>query len=118
LRRAILNSDVLTLDVAEVTQPSPKVIPHRYIVDDADRRNLRQALLRARHERPRHRRAAEQRDERTAFHSITSSASASNAGGTSRPSTFAVVRLITNSNLVDCITGRSPGFSPFRIRPA
>ena len=32
-------------------------------------------------------------------HSITSSARASSVGGTSRPSAFAVLRLITNSNL-------------------
>src|SRR5262245_41743411 len=50
-------------------------------------------------------------------HSITSSARASNDGGTSMPSAFAVLRLMTNSNLVGCTTGRSPGFSPFRMRP-
>src|SRR5262245_57616705 len=44
------------------------------------------ALLRGRRERPRRRRAAEQRDELAAFHSITSSARASTIGGTSRPS--------------------------------
>src|SRR5262249_42187577 len=44
-----------------------------------------QALLRARRERP-CRRAAEQRDELAAPHSITSSARASSVGGTSRPS--------------------------------
>jgi predicted HTH transcriptional regulator len=32
-------------------------------------------------------------------------------------SALAVLRLIPNSNLVDCITGRSAGFSPMRIRP-
>ena len=74
------------------------------------------ALLRARRERPR-RRAAEQRDELAALHSITSSARASSVGGISRPSAFAVFRLITSSNLVDCRTGRSAGFSPFRMRP-
>jgi hypothetical protein len=42
---------------------------------------------------------------------------ASSVGGTSRPSVLAVLRLITSSNLVDCITGRSAGFSPLRIRP-
>ena len=51
-------------------------------------------------------------------YSITSSARASSVGGMSRPSALAVLRLITNSNLVDCTTGRSPGFSPLRIRPA
>jgi hypothetical protein len=38
-------------------------------------------------------------------YSITSSASASDVGGTSRPSALAVLRLITNSNLVDCELG-------------
>src|SRR6266516_1128192 len=57
--------------------------------------------------------------DRTSFawrtHSITSSASASRAGGTSRPSVLAVLRLITNSNFVGCTTGRSAGFAPFKI---
>src|SRR5437773_6686072 len=47
--------------------------------------------------------------------SITSWARADSIGGTTMPRAFAVVRLMTNSNLVDCITGRSAGFSPFRI---
>ena len=34
------------------------------------------------------------------------------------PSVFAVLRLSTNANLLDCINGKSPGFSPLRIRPA
>src|SRR5262249_52768362 len=60
---------------------------------------------------------AEQCDELAPFHSITSSARASSVGGTSRPSAFAVLRLITSSNLVDCTTGRSAGFAPLRMRP-
>src|SRR5437016_3144582 len=72
-------------------------------------------LLRACRERPRHRRAAEKRDELAARHSITSSARASSVGGTVRPSALAVVRLITRSNLVGCWIGRSPGFAPRRI---
>src|SRR5712692_11316724 len=51
-------------------------------------------------------------------HSITSSARALTAGGISRPIAFAVLRLSTNSNLVDRTTGRSAGLSPLRIRPA
>src|SRR5215831_17734968 len=75
-------------------------------------------MLRVRAERPRGRHAAEERDERASSnHSITSSASASSVGGISRPSVFAVFRLMTNSNLVACITGRSAGFSPLRTRP-
>src|SRR5262245_7756663 len=52
------------------------------------------------------------------FHSITSSAMASSFDGISRPSALAVLRLITRSNLLDCTTGRSLGFSPLRTRPA
>ena len=49
-------------------------------------------------------------------HSITSSARASSVGGTSRPSAFAVLRLMTSSNLVGAWTGRSLGFAPLRMR--
>ena len=59
-------------------------------------RRIALALLRARGERPCGRRAAEQRDELAPPHSITSSARASSVGGTSRPSAFAVLRLITS----------------------
>src|SRR5450759_2197538 len=41
-------------------------------------------------------------------YSITSSARASKLGGTVRPSAFAVLRLIKNSNFVGCSTGISP----------
>src|SRR5262245_53641752 len=61
-------------------------------------------LLPARREGPRCS-AAEQCDERAALHSITSSARASSVGGTSIPSALAVLRLMTNSNLVDDCTG-------------
>src|SRR5262249_50181015 len=75
-------------------------------------------LLRPRRDRPSCRRGAEQRHELAPpDHSITSSASASRVGGTSRPSAFAVFRLITSSNLVGRSTGKSEGFSPLRIRP-
>jgi hypothetical protein len=58
----------------------------------------------------------EQGDELAALHSITSSARASSVGGTSKPSVFAVFRLMTNSNFVGSWTGRSAGFAPLRIR--
>src|SRR6478735_816625 len=48
-------------------------------------------------------------------HSITSSARASSVGGISRPSALAVLRLMTNSNVVGNWTGRSAGFAPFKI---
>src|SRR5262249_50120436 len=75
---------------------------------------------RARHERPRGRRAANQRDELAPLHccghSITSSARASNVGGTSMPSALAVLRLMTSSYLVGCWIGRLAAFSSLRIR--
>jgi hypothetical protein len=49
------------------------------------------------------------------LYSITSSARESSVGGTVRRSAFAVFKLITNSNLVGCSTGRSAGFAPLKI---
>ena len=62
--------------------------------------------------------AGGQRRLRTAVsnHSITSSAVASNVGGTARPRVLAVLRLIANSNFVGCCTGRSAGLTPLSIR--
>src|SRR5215207_3166445 len=56
-----------------------------------------------------------QRNKLLAY-SITSSASASSRSGTFKPSVLAVFRLIINSSLVACMTGRSAGFSPLRMR--
>jgi hypothetical protein len=50
-------------------------------------------------------------------YSITSSAMDSTPDGTSIPSARAVCRLIANTNLVDCSTGRSAGLAPLRMRP-
>src|SRR5262249_40832860 len=76
-------------------------------------------LLRACRERP-CRCAAEERDELAAVdagdHSITSVARSMIDGGTARPSALAVLRVTTISNLVGNGTGRSPGFSPRRMR--
>src|SRR5271170_8470317 len=55
-------------------------------------------------------------DFRTRRYSITWSAIASTVAGTSRPRALAVSRLTDNSNLVGNCTGRSPGFSPLRMR--
>ena len=56
------------------------------------------------------------REGRCVAHSITSSARASNVGGTSKPIALAVFRLITSSNLVGACTGRSPALAPLRMR--
>ena len=50
------------------------------------------------------------------LYSITLLALVSNVGDTVRPSALAVLRLITSSNFVVSWTGRSPGFSPLRMR--
>jgi hypothetical protein len=63
----------------------------------------------------RRRRAAEQRDEIAAPHSITSVASTSSSGGMVKPSALAVLRLMTNSSLVDCSTGKLAGLAPLKI---
>src|SRR5262249_52037958 len=117
LRPAVLDAEVAALDVTCLRQAlaqraQPRRIPIRRLAAEIAEYG---PLLRARRERPRHRRAAaEQRDERAAIHSITSSASASSVPGTSRPSAFPVLRLITSWYLVGACTGRSAGFSPLR----
>src|SRR5262245_14813607 len=93
------------------------------IVFGADARKYADApytvgLPRGRRERLGGRRPAEQRDELAALHhSMTSSARASSAGGTVRPSALAVLRFTESSSLPACCTGRSAGFSPLRMRP-
>src|SRR6059058_2490929 len=58
--------------------------------------------------------------DRTSFawrtYSITSSARASNVGGTIKPSALAALRLIVSSYLVGCWIGSSATFAPLRIR--
>ena len=49
-------------------------------------------------------------------HSITSSARASKVAGTVTASDLAVFRFTLNTSLVDCSTGSSPGFAPFKMR--
>jgi len=53
---------------------------------------------------------------KAASYSITASARTSTLAGTSRSSALAVLRLSTVSNLVGACTGKSAGFSPFRMR--
>src|SRR6516164_4190779 len=83
--------------------------------EDADFWQLGCILLRARCERPCRCRAAEQRDDGAAIHSMTSSARSRNDSGIAKPSALAVVRFTTRSNLVGCSTGMSAGFAPRRI---
>jgi hypothetical protein len=116
----VLNPDVLVLDIAGVVQSlaecrhDPRIRRGRETAEDPDHRHRR--LLRTGGEWPARRRTAEKGDELAPLHSINSSARASSVGGTSRPSAFAVLRLITSSYFVGACTGRSAGFSPLRMR--
>src|SRR5882672_10368862 len=99
------------LDIAELGHGLAKQRPGRLGVaghQEADSRHR----LRLRWQRG----SRGQRHEMTpSHHSMTSSAVASNSGGIVSPSGFAVRRLITSSNLVDCATGRSAGLAPLRM---
>src|SRR5262245_44302363 len=116
----VLNNSVLAFNVAGFAEPFRERCRmasgaiERSSTDKTDHRHRR--LLRPRREWPYHHRLAKQRDELAPVHSITSSARASSVGGTARPSALAVLRLITNSYVVGTCTGRSAGFSPFRMR--
>src|SRR5262245_27619576 len=119
----VIECKIPTFLIAEFGHPLEEICIKwglsRQHTDKADAQHLR-LLLRTRRERPSCRSAAEQRDELAPLHrcnhSITSSARASSVAGTSRPSVFAVLRLITSSYLVGACTGRSAGFSPFKMR--
>src|SRR5262245_52727246 len=106
--------DVASFNVAEVPEPfnqgfeiGPLFLGTASGPKHPDYRNSSR-LLRARRERPRGR-PAEHGDELAAFHSITSSASASSVGGMVRRSILAVSALRTSSNLLARRTGRSAG---------
>ena len=103
--------------VKRLAAETPALLIAFDLLADIDGRSLTHLPLRERRQRPR-RRAAEQRDEIEALHSITSSARASSEGGTSRPSALAALRLTTSSNLTGAWTGSSLGFEPLRMRSA
>src|SRR6516225_96807 len=79
---------------------------------------LHSCLVRTGYERPCRCHGPDQRDEVATPHSITSSARSRMDEGTSRPSTFAVLRLTTRSKLIGAWTGSSLGFAPLRMRSA
>src|SRR5262245_33397286 len=93
----VFDRDVLPLDVTGVTQASVKSREklacqfERCKVEKPDHRHRR--LLRPRRNRPSSRRAAVQRDEVAARHSIPSLARAMNASDKDTPSDAAVLRL-------------------------
>src|SRR5262245_23575294 len=120
LRPAILDRHILAFDVPAFADALPECghktcsVGGRRAAEEPDHRHRR--LLRARRERPRGRRAADERDElATAAHSINSSARPDSGNGTVMPSALAVLRLMNSSYLDACSTGRSAGLVPLRI---
>src|SRR6516162_5652315 len=113
---AIGEPDVLSLAPAELAQALSEAVDRaqRALGENPDPPHLI-ALLRARREWPQNGRGAEQRDEVSLLHSMTSSACANRMAGTVRPNALAVFRLITSLNFTGCWTGRSQGFVPLRI---
>src|SRR5262249_5344281 len=121
LRPAVFDRHVAAFDKTGVIQPlsndsdQERIGRPRTAAQDTDNRKL---LLCASRQRPRSRRAAEQRDELAALHSITSSARESRLAEIVTLSAFAVFMLITSSNLTTCCTGKSAGFAPLRMLAA
>src|SRR5262249_51374794 len=113
VRPAILDPKVLSLAEARFPQAPAKGGDKRLaalrigVAQKADDRHGR--LLRPRNSRPRHRSPAEKPDDIAPPHSITSSARTRIVGGISRPSSLAVFRLTTSSNLAGTWTGNSLG---------
>src|SRR5262249_51224354 len=123
---ACFNDDVLIFDPAIAAEPLRKGLlefPRRWISGHRTERSLGKQtnpvlcrLLCLGGERRGEETARKRAEEHPARrHWITSSARCSSDGGIVRPSAFAVLRLITSSNLVGCSTGRSAGLAPFTI---
>src|SRR5215203_2272353 len=115
---AIFDLHIASLDIScfaqalvERAQPSSEEL-RREAAETSNGRHSR--LLRDGNVRP-CRCPAESDKEIPPPHSITSSACACRLSGTVIPRAFAVLRLMTSSNLVDCATGRSDGLAPLRI---
>src|SRR5262249_28288094 len=104
LRPAIFDPHIAAIDEAGVAETLVKRRHTEFCTAGNSHAQIADGrLLRARRQRPEHwrcRPAADERDALAPPHSITSSARASRFGGTSIPSAFAVLRLITSSNFV------------------
>src|SRR5262245_26706760 len=114
---AVLEANVLTLDIPEIIESSSECIDGRPGLgrQDTDRDYFPSRPPRIGRQRPRSR-TADQSNELAAVHSITCSAPASSILGITMPRSFAVLRLITSSNFVGACTGRSAGLAPRRMR--
>jgi hypothetical protein len=117
-RPAIVDRSVLPLDKAAGRKPLAEsreaflVFLRRAGVQEADGRHR----LRPRRQWQCGNRTGKRTEKLPAPHSITSSARSRKDSAIVRPSVLAVFRLTMRSNLTGACTGRSPGFSPLRIR--
>src|SRR5262249_54857584 len=111
---AVFVGDGFAVDIAQLAKPLSEVFPDGRIVDDPDTQTLAGERLSV-GGRWKHHPADEQRQKRTALHSMTSSARSSTASEIFRPIALAVFRLIASSNRCGVCTGRSAGLTPRRI---
>src|SRR5262245_12244277 len=117
--KAIINGEVAVLDVAELahalTECAQEVRQRAgELIQEADPRDL--PLLRLNSERCSEHAPTHQRDERSPVHQrMTSSARTRSDCGIVSPRALAVLKLMINSNLVGCSTGKSAGLAPLRI---
>src|SRR5262249_19884099 len=108
---AVLEPNILTLDIPEIMESPSKRVDGRPRLDRKDTdRDYFLSLLGTCGERPSSR-TANQSDELATLHSITCSAPASRILGITMPRAFAVLRLMTSSNFVGACTGRSVGLA-------
>src|SRR5437763_6944927 len=123
VRPPVFDDQVLALDITEIAQARPEGLDTALRsssgteTQKSDPPNSA-GLLGARDQGPCRQYSAAEQQQIAPVHSMTSSARASSDCGTVSPSAFAVLRLMTNSNLVGCSTGRSAGLAPLRIFPA
>src|SRR5262249_35756616 len=114
------NDNVPSLDIPEIAhrcrkraEPTPRG-RWRTLIQDSDAIDFH--LLRLGRQRRNNNAPTHDGDERSpVHHSMIWSARPRTDGGMVSPSAWAVLRLITSSNLVGCSTGRSAGFAPLRI---
>src|SRR5262245_42334347 len=121
-RISIVDDNILALNPPELAQPLPKCVEQGRPIGRGRQTKKTYPgqpshLLSPGSARRGEETASQNPEERPPVHySITWSARWSSAGGIVRPSAFAVLRLMTSSNVAGSWTGRSAGLAPLIIR--